>query len=96
MKQQVILPIDSNYKYYTFSEIKEGPIEVFRYVKDLKNNNFKTVKAWIYFYENKFIANTFTVHGDISSAVFRFNAIKQAKGDISKVGFECRYELEII
>jgi hypothetical protein len=94
MKKQIFLPFDSKYKWYSFSELKDGVNEIFRYVKNFKNNTFDTVKMFIYVHNGEFIRNTLTPRFD--SCKFRFNGILKANGDISKIPFECKHKLEIL
>lgn len=92
MKKQVALPI--NTKYYTFKEFTEGVNEVFRYVYNVRTKNYDTVKMYIYIYNGQFVMNTFTPR--LSSCGVRFRTILAAKGDYSKVNFECKYSLEVL
>ena len=92
MKKQVNLPLKT--KYYTFKELTDGVNEVFRYVYNVRTKNYDTVKMYIYIHNGKFIMNTFTPRFD--SCSIRFKTIFEAKGDYSKVNFECKYSLEVL
>ena len=84
---------NTNYKWYTIGSFREGINRVFRYTKNLKTNSFDEVAMYIYCHNGGLVANTFSPR--IDSCKFRFDEIVKAKGDISKVGFECKYKLEI-
>lgn len=92
MKKQVNLP--SKTKYYTFKEINDGVNEVFSYVYNIRTKGYDTKKMYIYVFNGKFIMNTFTPRFDSCSV--RFKTIFDAKGDYSKVNFECKYTLEVL
>ena len=94
MKKQIFLPFENKCKWYSFSDLKDGVNEIFRYVKNFRNNNYDTVKMYIYVHNGNFIQNTFTPRLD--SCKFRFNEILKANGDITKIPFECKYKLEIL
>ena len=91
MKKEIKLPF-TKLKYYYFNELQEGVNQLF--------SNVWTSKGWqnrvmyIYILNGKPIANTFNTRFD--SCKERFNIILNAKGDYSKLTFECKHELEII
>ena len=92
MQNQVLLPLKT--KYYTFKELTDGVNGVFRYVYNVRTKNYDTVKMYIYIHNGKFIMNTFTQRFDSCSV--RFKEILEAKGDYSKVNFECKHTLEVL
>ncbi len=81
-------------KFYIFGEIKEGVNCIFQYVKNFRNGSWETRNVFIYVHNNVIVANATDVRGDICSS--KFEKIKQAQGDYSKITFECKYPLEII
>lgn len=83
----------SNYKYYSNGKLTDGVNRLFRYVKNLKNGRFDEVTMYIYVFNGSIIPNTFSQR--IDSCKNRFEAILNAKGDYSKINFECKYKLEI-
>lgn len=92
MKKQVNLP--SKTKYYTFKELTEGVNELFSYVYNVRTKGYDTRKMYIYIHNGLFIMNTFTPRFDSCNS--RFKTIFDAKGDYSKVNFECKYTLEVL
>jgi hypothetical protein len=92
MKNQVALPVKT--KYYTFKELVEGVNELFSYVYNARTRQYDTRKMFIYIHNGKFVMNTFTPR--IDSCSVRFKTILDAKGDYSKVNFECKYPLDIL
>jgi hypothetical protein len=97
MKQIAVLQdlwfTNDNYKWYSLGNFKEGTNRVYRWVKDFKTNTFKQRVMYVYCFNGVLVPNTFTQRFD--SCKFRFDSILKAKGDISKVCFECEYKLEV-
>lgn len=83
----------SNYKYYSYGKLTEGVNRIFRYVKNLRSGTFDEVSMYVYVFNGSIVQNTFTQR--IDSCQNRFEAILNAKGDYSKINFECKYKLEI-
>lgn len=84
---------NDNYKWYTLGGFTEGINRVYRWVKDFKTNQFEQKAMYVYCFNGGLVPNTFTPR--IDSCSERFKAILEAKGDISKVPFECKYKLEV-
>jgi hypothetical protein len=94
MRKEIALPTTTSYKWYSFSEIKEGVNQVFRYRFNVKTKKNESIKMYIYYYNGVFLPNTFTSR--LEGCTMRFNEILKSKGDISKISFECFYKLELI
>jgi hypothetical protein len=82
-------------KYYIFGDIKEGVNCIFKYVKNFRNGGkWETRNVFIYVHNGVIVANATDLNRDI--CIGKFEKIKQAQGDYSKITFECIYPLEVI
>ena len=83
-------------KYFSWENPKEGINTLFKYKKVFNRgrSEWETCNLYIYIYNGEIIMNATSIRKD--SCERKFDQILNAKGDYSKVNFECCYPLEII
>jgi hypothetical protein len=97
MKTQIDLSeLNISGEWYSLGKLSEGVNRVFRWIKIFRNGNYtwSQKELFIYVHNGIIVKNATDFKSNI--CLIKFNVLKNANGDSSKITFETEFELEIL